>query len=149
MTLTFPRTLQSQGHRGHVNLSGKVATSQSSEVSQWKRATEEEEAGGGRGVSVFYQEEDVGFKDSLGTAGRRAGHTRLQRRLPLAPRPVSCFLACWPATYSTLPAPTYSSLLLISLGSKQLAAWATGCCWDPPSSDRSPSPIELARTGHS
>ena len=89
-----------------------------------------------QGVRVFYQEENVGFKDSLGTAGRRAGHTRLQRRLPLAPRPVSCFLACWPATYSTLPAPTYSSLLLISLGSKQLAAWA-GCCWDPP------SPIEL------
>ena len=82
MTLTFPRTLQSQGHRGHVNLFGKVAASQSSEESRWKWANGGEEAGRGEFcVSVFYQEKG-GFKDSLGTAGRRAGHTRLQPRCP-------------------------------------------------------------------
>ena len=50
--------------------------------------------------------------DSLGTAGRRAGHTRLQQRLPLGPAAGQLLAAC-PAptqpTYST--APTYSSLI--------------------------------------
>ena len=63
MTLTFPRTLQSQGHRGHVNLFGKVAASQSSEESRWKWANGGEEAGRGEFcVSVFYQEKG-GFKE--------------------------------------------------------------------------------------
>ena len=74
------------------------------------------EKGGESWVLACSYQRMVVVMDSLGTAGRRAGHTRLQQRLPLGPAAGQLLAACpaptQPTSYST--APTYSSLLLIS-----------------------------------
>ena len=74
MTLTFPRTLQSQGHWRHVNLFRNLPLSKT----QRKR---KEDANWGTGFNIVFSIRMV-FCHSLGTAGRRAGHTRLQPRCP-------------------------------------------------------------------